>query len=177
MKKFNYITYIVLICFLLFGCSGYKEDKSIKENNLVKNVAQSNTSNMKKVDYNSPFIDYSDYKDNITNKNYSFLYEENDIKYMYQTMGKGHQKQAYIVNQYDIEDMKKGLISDADLNHVACTNYIFDNIIHSVYIDGDAIFVIICNTNTNSLKVYGRIKNNNVYSSENEFNLLGINEE
>lgn len=177
MKKTNYITYIVFICFLLFGCNGYKENKSIRENNLVKNVEQSNISNVKKVNYNLPFIDYSDYKDNMTNKNYSFLYEENDIKYMYQTMGRDYKKQAYIVNQYDIEDMKNGLISDADLNYFACTNYVFDNIIHSVYIDGNAIFVIICNTDANSLKVYGRIKDSNVYSSENEFNLLGIHKE
>lgn len=126
--------------------------------------------------YGEPLSDYSIVKDNITTQNYNIMYKQDAMTYMLSTTGKGSPKKVYIVDSYDIEELRKGTMNDADLNQRAmtCTNYKFGNVLHILYSDGDARFVVICNPNVQSLTVYGKLKNDKEYSSREQFVFVGI---
>lgn len=154
--------------------------QKVKDNTVDEQHKQiKKTVETKKVEidnYGEPLSDYSIVKDNITTQNYNIMYKQDAMTYMLSTTGKGSPKKVYIVDSYDIEELRKGTMNDADLNQRAmtCTNYKFGNVLHILYSDGDARFVVICNPNMQSLTVYGKLKNDKEYSSREQFVFVGI---
>lgn len=135
----------------------------------MNNISQAN-------DVNRPFSDYTSYNSYRTTQNYSFLYKEEDMLYMFSTLGNGISKKAYIVDQFDIQEMRNGTMDDRDLEQraVSCNNYQFGNVIHCVYRDGIAVYVMLCNINDRTLTIFGKLLDDKYYRNENRVILLGV---
>lgn len=193
MLKKNLVLVMLAISVFNMGCGNSQDNiyntaldnkngigQKVKDNTVDEQHKQiKKTVETKKVEidnYGEPLSDYSIVKDNITTQNYNIMYKQDAMTYMLSTTGKGSPKKVYIVDSYDIEELRKGTMNDADLNQRAmtCTNYKFGNVLHILYSDGDARFVVICNPNMQSLTVYGKLKNDKEYSSREQFVFVGI---
>ena len=123
-----------------------------------------------------PYINYNVCSDKQTSQNYSMMYRDNGEVFMLMTMGNGYSKTCVIVDEKDIDNMRRGRMDDNDLAMMShpCKNYKFGNNIHCVYRNGEVEFVVICNTISRIMRIYGRIAGESEYLIEYSVDLLGV---
>ncbi len=151
------------------------EEKALQEEKLAKEKAKIEREKAREnADFTKPLSNYAYFDDYLTSKSYTLMYEEDGITYMYDTFGNGTSKRAIILNQYDLADLDRGDITTAELRSMSmeARNYKFGNILHLIYFDGGATFVMICNLNTYSITCYFKSSENKEYGEGSTFNLL-----
>lgn len=151
------------------------EEKALQEEKLAKEKAKIEREKAREnADFTKPLSNYAYFDDYLTSKSYTLMYEEDGITYMYDTFGNGTSKRAIILNQYDLADLDRGDITTAELRSMSmeARNYKFGNILHLIYFDGGATFVMICNLNTYSITCYFKSSENKEYGEDSTFNLL-----